>query len=66
MSAQAAVPSPCINWCRMDAASGFCEGCVRTLGEIATWAAMSEQAKSEVWRRIDDRRAALAAPKEPR
>ena len=31
------VPSPCISVCRMDAASGLCEGCLRTLDEIAAW-----------------------------
>jgi predicted Fe-S protein YdhL (DUF1289 family) len=32
-----AVPSPCISVCRMDAATGLCEGCFRTLDEIAAW-----------------------------
>ena len=31
------VASPCINVCRMDAKSGYCEGCRRTLDEIASW-----------------------------
>ncbi|MGA1318970.1 MAG: DUF1289 domain-containing protein, partial [Rubrivivax sp.] len=30
-----AVPSPCINVCRIEPASGWCEGCARTLEEIA-------------------------------
>jgi predicted Fe-S protein YdhL (DUF1289 family) len=38
------VPSPCINICRMDAPSGWCEGCLRTLDEIAAWGRMSEAA----------------------
>ena len=29
------VPSPCISVCRMDEATGLCQGCWRTLGEIA-------------------------------
>ena len=31
------MPSPCISVCRMDAVSGLCEGCFRTLDEIAAW-----------------------------
>ena len=31
------VPSPCISVCRMDAATGLCEGCFRTLDEIGQW-----------------------------
>ena len=37
MTPNAVAPSPCINVCRMDAASGLCEGCARTLAEIAGW-----------------------------
>jgi uncharacterized protein len=34
---EAEVASPCINLCRMDATSGYCEGCRRSLQEIASW-----------------------------
>ena len=43
------VPSPCISVCRMDAASGLCEGCYRTLDEIAGWSRASEEEKRAVW-----------------
>ncbi len=33
----AAVPSPCVGICRIDPADRRCEGCGRTLGEIAEW-----------------------------
>jgi predicted Fe-S protein YdhL (DUF1289 family) len=59
-----AVPSPCINVCRMHAASGLCEGCLRTLEEIGAWASMGEALKREVWRRLEQRRA-LATPSPP-
>ena len=29
------MPSPCINVCRMDAATGWCAGCLRTIDEMA-------------------------------
>ena len=45
------IASPCINVCKMDARSGLCTGCLRTIDEIT------------VWSRLDDRRrlAVLAA-----
>jgi predicted Fe-S protein YdhL (DUF1289 family) len=29
--------SPCINTCRIDRRSGWCEGCRRTVDEITRW-----------------------------
>jgi predicted Fe-S protein YdhL (DUF1289 family) len=51
-----AVPSPCVSVCRMDAATGWCEGCLRTLGEIAEWSSLAEAERRAVWRRIAERR----------
>jgi len=45
---EAEVASPCINVCRMDAASGYCEGCRRSLEEIASWSAYSPADKRAV------------------
>lgn len=57
----AEAPSPCISVCRMDPASELCEGCFRTLDEIALWGRMPEQGRREVWtligRRIAHRQA---------
>lgn len=50
------VPSPCVNICRMDAASGLCEGCQRTIDEIAAWSALDDDARRAVWRRVEARR----------
>jgi len=52
------VPSPCISVCRMDPASGVCQGCFRTIDEIVAWVSMAEQQKRVVWRAVT-RRAAL-------
>lgn len=49
------VPSPCVSVCRMDARSGLCVGCCRTLDEIAGWTRMDDAAKREVWQRIVQR-----------
>jgi len=42
------VASPCINVCRMDAASGYCEGCRRSLDEIASWSSYTAAEKRAV------------------
>jgi len=55
------LPSPCLSVCTMEAASGLCHGCLRTLDEIAAWAAMSEGGKRIVWSRIEQRMKALQA-----
>jgi len=61
MNGEAPVPSPCISICRMDARSGWCEGCLRTLDEIAAWSTMGDEAKRAVWVRIAERRETAAA-----
>ncbi len=55
------VPSPCINVCRMDAATGWCAGCLRTIGEIAAWSQMPDAGKRAVWALLPQRRAEWAA-----
>lgn len=54
------LPSPCISVCRMHAASGWCEGCARTLDEIARWSTMSELEKRAVWKALPLRREMFA------
>ena len=46
------VPSPCISVCRVDAGTGLCEGCFRTLDEIAAWGSMDDAGKRAVWDRL--------------
>ncbi len=50
------VASPCISICRMDAATGWCEGCLRTLDEIGVWSLLDDGEKREVWRLLAARR----------
>jgi uncharacterized protein len=49
------VPSPCLSVCRMDPSRELCEGCFRTLDEIAAWGRMRDEAKREVWQAIRQR-----------
>lgn len=48
-------PSPCINVCRMHERSGLCEGCLRTIDEIASWSTLDDEAKRAVWDAIETR-----------
>ncbi len=57
-SAMADVPSPCIDLCRMNPATGFCDGCLRTIDEIAGWSGYSGDEKRAVLARLAVRRAA--------
>jgi predicted Fe-S protein YdhL (DUF1289 family) len=61
MNEAAAVPSPCVNVCRMDAASGLCAGCWRTIDEIAAWSTLDDDGKRQVWQAIELRQAAAPA-----
>jgi predicted Fe-S protein YdhL (DUF1289 family) len=63
--ASGTVPSPCINVCRMNAATGLCEGCLRTIDEIAAWGGMPDAARRAVWKQLHQRRAALPAAAVP-
>jgi uncharacterized protein len=51
------VSSPCCGVCRMDAASKLCQGCWRTLEEIAAWSQLDNTGKLDVWRQIKERSA---------
>lgn len=41
IQAQDEVESPCIGVCSIDEASGYCQGCYRTIEEIKGWWHMS-------------------------
>jgi predicted Fe-S protein YdhL (DUF1289 family) len=45
----------------MDARTGWCEGCARTLDEIAAWSTMSDDEKTIVWDELATRREFLVA-----
>lgn len=55
LAAGQALPSPCTSVCRMDAANGLCEGCLRSIDEIATWGMMDDQGRRAVWAMIEER-----------
>jgi len=52
-------PSPCISLCQMDAGTGLCVGCQRTIEEIVAWGSATDAERRAVWREIARRRDAL-------
>lgn len=61
LPAEGPVPSPCVSICRMDARTGWCEGCARNIDEIAAWSMLSDVEKRAIWIELEKRRSALAA-----
>lgn len=52
-----AVASPCINVCQIDAHSGLCSGCFRTLAEIAAWSSAANDYRLRILQAVERRRA---------
>jgi predicted Fe-S protein YdhL (DUF1289 family) len=42
------IESPCVNICTLDARSGICLGCGRTIDEIAGWTAMNAAERGHI------------------
>jgi predicted Fe-S protein YdhL (DUF1289 family) len=45
----------------MNEATGLCEGCLRTLSEIAAWGSLNDTQRHAIWLRIRERRAQAQA-----
>lgn len=51
------VPSPCTGVCTMDATVGWCQGCYRTLDELAQWGRAPDATKLAIWTVLEQRQA---------
>ncbi|MBU6266465.1 MAG: DUF1289 domain-containing protein [Sphingomonadales bacterium] len=49
--------SPCTGVCRIDPRTGWCDGCRRTLAEIADWPMLDNAGKRAVLARLPGRSA---------
>lgn len=56
------IDSPCVKICTLDARSGLCLGCGRTVDEIARWSAMSPAELARVMGELPTR---FTGPGEP-
>jgi predicted Fe-S protein YdhL (DUF1289 family) len=55
------LPSPCLSICRIDEEAGWCEGCARTLDEIACWGSASNAQRLQIWLQVVQRQAGSAS-----
>jgi predicted Fe-S protein YdhL (DUF1289 family) len=47
--------TPCIKVCAIDAGTGLCAGCGRTIEEIARWAAMTDAERKGIMGELPQR-----------
>jgi predicted Fe-S protein YdhL (DUF1289 family) len=52
----AEVASPCINICKINERSGLCDGCWRTLDEIIVWSKASNNDKTHILQKVEQRK----------
>jgi hypothetical protein len=57
---EAHVETPCINICVIDPATGLCEGCGRTINEIARWASLTDGERRRIMEALARRMAQRA------
>jgi uncharacterized protein len=59
------VASPCTEVCRIDPRTGWCEGCHRSIDEIAGWSTLSDDQKRAIWDVLASRRFGSVEAREP-
>jgi predicted Fe-S protein YdhL (DUF1289 family) len=52
------ISSPCIKLCLLDPVTKLCEGCGRSLAEIARWGSMGEDERLAIMAKLRERLAA--------
>jgi len=52
------VESPCVRECAIDAVSGYCSGCFRTLREISYWSTYTHAQQRALLAELEQRRVA--------
>lgn len=57
------IKTPCVQVCTVDAPSGLCLGCYRTLAEIAGWARLTDADRDRVMADLPVRRGRIAREK---
>ncbi len=62
MSRAIDLPSPCVSVCTLDSATGYCQGCLRTAGEIAAWRELDFEQRLALLGRLCARRREFGLP----
>ena len=56
LKAEDPVHSPCVGICHVNKKTQYCEGCFRTIGEIAEWGGLENAERRAVWLQLRQRR----------
>lgn len=56
MSKMVPASTPCMKICVLDPNTGLCEGCGRTIDEIARWSVMSEAERQRIMADLENRK----------
>ncbi len=54
------IESPCVNICTLDARSGLCLGCGRSIDEISRWSTMDAAERARIMGELPSRLSAKA------
>ncbi len=55
-----AIESPCIKVCAIDATTGWCLGCGRSMAEIGSWSSLAPDRRRSIMNELDDRKTKIA------
>lgn len=55
-----AIESPCVKVCAIDATTGWCLGCGRSMSEIGSWSSLSANARRAIMNELEGRKAKIA------
>ena len=55
-----AIESPCVKVCAIDATTGWCLGCGRSMAEIGGWSTLSPERRRAVMAELETRMAGIA------
>ena len=55
-----AIESPCIRVCAIDATTGWCLGCGRSMAEIGSWSSLTPERRRAIMNELDARKAKIA------
>ncbi|MFN8948796.1 MAG: DUF1289 domain-containing protein [Alphaproteobacteria bacterium] len=53
------VESPCVKVCAIDATTGWCLGCGRSMREIAGWSTLPPATRAAIMAMLDDRKSQI-------
>lgn len=53
------IESPCVKVCAIDATTGWCLGCGRSMREIAGWSSLPQATRAAIMAALDDRKAQI-------